>query len=439
MTSVLRWTLPFTFLAALAAACSSSGGSGGGGTDARGCPADFDTDLSSFPRGDCEVGQVCSHTFSAECTQKDCSCEDGTWSCKADDLDCTSTKPWVSGYYVGYQRDLYPPEAIAWSGLSHLMIGAVLPRADGTLDTSLYLDPTAGPALGEQLASLAHQNGKKAIVMLGGAGVHDAFASAASAANRAAFVSALVQLKADWNVDGFDLDWEPLEQADQADFKALAQDLRAALPGLVLTVPVGWVNANSPTVDPFYGEIAPLFDQINIMSYGMAGAWDGWQSWHSSALSGATATTPSSVESSLQAYVAAGVPASKLGIGIGFYGSCWSSPVSGPGQDLGGSDIVASDNVMTFDHIMSAYHTAGAYHFDGPAQAAYLGFAAPQGPEGCTFVSYEDEASIAAKAQYVRTNGYGGAIVWTINQGYRPSQPAGQRDPLMKALAAFLK
>jgi chitinase len=346
----------------------------------------------------------------------------------------------VGGYYVGYQQDLYPPESIEWSGISHLMIGAVLPEADGTLDTSLYIDPSAGPALGKKLASLAHQHGKKAIAMLGGAGVHDAFAGAASSAHRAAFVKALSLLANDWALDGFDLDWEPLDPPDYADFQALAQELRKELPGTILTVPVGWVNANSPQVDAFYGQIAPLFDQINIMSYGMAGAWDGWQSWHSSALQGETPTTPSSVDSTVKAYLAAGVPAAKLGVGIGFYGSCWSAPVSAPLEALGGSDIVASDNVMTFDHIMSAYHSAAAYHVDAAAQVPYLGFASAHGPEGCTFVSYEDEQSIAAKGQYARAHGLGGAIVWTINQGYRPGQPAGQQDPLMQALgAAFLQ
>jgi chitinase len=212
------------------------------------------------------------------------------------------------------------------------------------------------------------------------------------------------------------------------------------VPGTLLTVPVGWVNANDPQVDAFYGQIAPVFDQINLMSYGMAGPWDGWQSWHSAALTGETPTTPSSVDSSVKAYLAAGVPAGKLGLGIGFYGSCWTAPVNGPLQDLGGSGLVADDNVMTFDHIMTAYYADAAHHWDTAAQVPYLGFAAAHGPEGCTFVSYEDPQSIAAKGQYARDHALGGAIVWTINEGYRPAQPAGQQDPLMKALgSAFLQ
>jgi chitinase len=130
------------------------------------------------------------------------------------------------------------------------------------------------------------------------------------------------------------------------------------------------------------------------------------------------------------------VPAGKLGLGIGFYGSCWTAPVNGPLQDLGGSALVADDDVMTYDHIMTAYYADAAYHWDAAAQVPYLGFAAPHGPEGCTFVSYEDQQSIAAKGQYAHDHGLGGAIVWTINEGHRPTQP----DLLMTAVKlAFLQ
>ena len=70
----------------------------------------------------------------------------------------------------------------------------------------------------------------------------------------------------------------------------------------------------------------------------------------------------------------------------------------------------------------------------------YLSFTSAHGSEACTFVSYEDEASIADKGNYVKSKGLGGAIIWAINEGYRPSQPAGSRDPLMEAMAkAFLQ
>jgi chitinase len=346
----------------------------------------------------------------------------------------SSTGKWVSGYYVGYQQNLYPTSEIDWSGLTHLFVGRVVPNSNGTLNTTFDIDATNGPILAKKLVQLAHQNGKKAVVMLGGAGALSAWQGAASAQNRGAFVQNLKQLAQDYGFDGFDLDWEPLSGGDQPAFKALAQALRAAMPSTLLAVPVGWVGMNNSNVGSFYGDIAPLFDQINIMSYGMAGGWPGWQSWHTAALYGESSTTPTSIDATVKAYLSAGVPAAKLGIGIAFYGECWSSPVTQPKSNLNGSSVVANDNVMSYDNIMKSYYSDANYHWDATARMPYLGFSSAKGPQGCTFVSYEDSQSIIEKGTYVKQKGLGGAIVWTINQGHRPSQPAGQKEPLMQAL-----
>jgi chitinase len=350
------------------------------------------------------------------------------------------TGKWVSAYYVGYHQSFYPPSAIAWDGLTHLLIARVVQNADGSLNTTFDVDPVKGPAMARTLVQLAHQHGKKALVMLGGAGTHEAWRGAACSSNRAAFVRNLAALVVEYGFDGFDLDWEPIDTDDHQDLKALAQALRAAVPGTILTLPVGWVGSNNANVGSYYGDIAPLFDQINIMSYGMAGPWPGWQSWHSSALHGESPTTPTSVDVVVNAYLAAGVPAARLGIGIATYGVCWSAPSAGPKTSVGDARIVADDNVMTYDLIQSAYDDPGCEHWDASAASSYLTFSAPRGPQGCTFISYETPRSILEKGEYVKERGLGGTMVWTVSQGYRPSLPLEQRNPLMDALAqAFLR
>ncbi len=358
----------------------------------------------------------------------------------ANSANSTTSGRWVSAYYVGYQEALLPPSEIDWNGLTHLFIGRVTINPDASLNTSFDIDAQNGPALAKTLTTLAHQHGKKAIVMLGGAGEYNNWVAAAAPANRAQLVARLVSLAQDYGFDGFDLDWEPLPASDQPSLRALAEALRAALPQTILTLPVGWATINFPNVDAFYGEVAPLFDQINIMSYEMAGAWPGWESWHSSALFASSGSAPSSVDASVKAYLDAGVPADKIGVGIGFYGLCWSAPVNAPLSPLNGADIVAGDNVMSYANIVNDYAEQGARVWDANARVPYLSFSSPHGPQGCTFVSYEDEQSILEKGQYVRQNGLGGAIVWTINQGYLPNRPEGERNPLMKSLAeGFLK
>jgi chitinase len=179
------------------------------------------------------------------------------------------------------------------------------------------------------------------------------------------------------------------------------------------------------------------------MSYDMAGAdadgWSGWQSWYGSALMGSGSSTPSSIDVSVQGYLAAGVPAAKLGLGVGFYGQCWTG-VTAAHQSTTSAHIVASDNTMRYPHILSAYYSAGAYHYDMAAEAPYLSFTSGHGPEGCTFVSYDDERSIAAKGAYAASHGLGGAIIWAITEGHVASAPAGARDPLLAAMRhAFLE
>lgn len=342
---------------------------------------------------------------------------------------------WVTGYYVGYQRDLYPPAAVDFASLTHLIVGRVTPTATGGLTTTFDIDATQGPAMARDLAVRAHAANVKAVLMVGGAGEHAGWVGAASAGHRAAFVQALLAAMDDYGYDGVDLDWEPIEAADEAPLRALVTALRAARPGMIITMPLGWVNANFPDVSGVYAQLAPDLDQLNLMSYGMADGWEGWSSWHSSALAGHGGTTPSSVATSLAAYVAGGVPAARLGAGIGFYGSCWTG-VTAPGQAPNGGGVVASDNEMSFAAIMDTYFQPAAFHYDTTAEAPYLAWAGGHGPRGCTFLSYEDERSIAAKGAFVRDHGYGGAMIWTINQGYRPGAPAGQRNTVLTATAA---
>ncbi len=331
---------------------------------------------------------------------------------------------WVSGFYVGWMANSYPPSAIDFSALSHVMMFSALPQNDGSLDTTFF---GAGSSVAIDVAQRAHAAGKKAVLAVGGAGYDSQFRSAASSTTINTFVQNLVNSVSQLGFDGVDLDWEPILSTDYASVQSLVNKLRAALPaGSLITADVGWLNANFPlnsTDGQFYATLANGLDQMNIMTYGMADDWSGWLSWHSSAVYGAASNYPSSVESSVTGYVNAGVPVGKLGLGIGFYGSAWISPVTGPRQSPGSSHVVASDGTFSYANIMAQYYSAGTYHYDSAAQAPYLSFASPYGPYACTFLSYEDATSVAAKGQYDAQRGLGGAIIWNINEGYQPGAP----------------
>jgi len=352
---------------------------------------------------------------------------------------------WVMGYYVGYERSLLPQAEIDFGTISHLMVGRVRPLASGDITTDYDIDATNGPLFAQASVDAAHAAGRKAILMVGGAGEAAGWQGAASSANIDHFVASLLAEVDARGYDGLDLDWEmPFDTAiDGPRMKVLAQKLRALRPGLLLTIPVGWFNPNYMTPDPYWAEIAPLFDRINIMTYDMAGSvadgWTGWKSWHSSALFNTdppTPTSPSAVDVSYRlGFLPTGVPAAKLGIGMGFYGYCWHG-VTGPHQD--GGTVVAADQTMSYANIVAQYPVSATRQWDATARVPYLSSAAGIGPHACTFVSYDDPQSVEEKGAYARANGIGSVIIWTIGQGHLPSQPVGQRDPLLSALRTGL-
>ena len=347
----------------------------------------------------------------------------------------TSVGPWIMGYAVGYERDLLPLNELNWAALTHIAVGRATPNPDGSLNTTFDIDAASGPAWARSVVQQAHAHHVRALLMLGGAGEHAGFVGAASAAHRAAFVNSILTVVRDYGFDGVDLDWEPLTRADEAPLGALALSLKQNRPGLLLTLPVNFVNTTFPAQEarPSLAKLAPAFDRVNIMSYGMAGVYSGWSAWHSSALSGQASDTPTSVQSSVQAYLAAGIPAGKLGLGIGFYGLCYQG-VTAPHQRTPGMKIVASDSKMSDVNIVGHYLTPAVRKWDAVAQVPYLSSKTPLGPQGCTYVSYEDAQSIALKGQYARRQNLGGVIVWTLGQGHFTGRGVGAADPLLKAV-----
>ncbi|WP_164001538.1 glycosyl hydrolase family 18 protein [Pyxidicoccus caerfyrddinensis] len=363
---------------------------------------------------------------------------------------------WVSGYYVGYQRALLPVESVDLSGITHLVVGRFKPGHWGTVSADLDITDYEGPVVAKALAERAHAHGRKALMMLGGFGEHDRFVTATTDESRPILVKNLIKLMDELGYDGIDVDWEPINLAaetpegaepppdDGEQLLALLDDLRAARPDIILTMPVDWLNANfgmSPVRAEFMGRLAARVDQMNIMSYKMSGNWGSWESWHSSPLTDDAPHRPTSVASSVQGYLAAGVPAGRLGVGIGFFGTCWQG-VTEPRTPLDGRrDVVEgqSDNAMSYTNIMTEYYEPEAYRWDGQAKSPYLSFPSMYGPGHCNYISYEDAQSIAAKGRFAREQGLGGTILWTINQGHLPRAAEGARDPLLQAVKrAFL-
>ncbi|WP_167772856.1 glycosyl hydrolase family 18 protein [Ramlibacter humi] len=383
--------------------------------------------------------------------------------------------PWVTAYYAGYfwqVGELQQPQYVDMTAMTHYVFarcapgGGSLGGAGGDLvygaGTAAEADNPFGPgfiALGDPgnrsvetfLLDRARAAGTKALLMVGGMGDGAGWELSTNAANRARFVGNLLDYLDAHGYDGVDIDWEDNldTTACRDQLRLLLQDLRAASPlrarwassPLIITFPGYALNMNTDAVEPWKVEIASLVDQYNLMSYGMAYDAPGWATTFFCAIGGETVNTPMDLETSIAAYVAAGVPADKLGIGIGFYGIAYPPPLDGPRQLIPPGVFVESNDLDWCYRNMVArgYLSAGTEVWDSQAQMHYRsypgGFTPAGGGYTAGMTSYEDPASIAAKGAWVRSRGLGGAIVWLVNYGTTD----GVDNPLMDAVKAAFR
>ena len=349
--------------------------------------------------------------------------------------------PWVTAYYAGWMQGNQwshhlTPQEINYEAVSHIVHFSLLPNADGSLnDQGNGLDNTNASAL----TRTAHAAGKKVLVCVGGWNTEGGFAAATDRTTRDIFIRNLLTLVRNRAYDGVDIDWEPVSAQYRDQYVDFIRDLRGAMtavnPDLLLTV----ACMGEPAV---FARIHTLVDQLNIMTYDFSGAWPGWLSWHNSAVySGGTrfpgtgAPLPS-VHDRVLSFLSAGIPASKLGIGIDFYGYVWNggtgTPTGGVTEPRQSWDTApwVKDNVPYY-LIMDSLFRPQYYRWDSEAQAAYLAIDNP-GASNDRFVSFDDEASCRAKLHYVHQYGLGGVIIWELGGGWRPS--AKPHDALLRAV-----
>ncbi len=345
----------------------------------------------------------------------------------------TNARPlWVSAYYAVWvqQAGTLTPQQIDYSAFSHLIHFAVAPADDGAID------PIKGgitPAESQAVIAPAHRAGRKVLLSVGGWLTAAHFRAAYSDAHRAGFIQNLVQLVQTRGYDGLDIDMEPLLPTDAPGYEIFIRQLRARMtasnPKLLLTA----ATAAQPEL---FAGLSSQFDQINLMTYDLAGPWQGFQTWHNSALygSGAALMAPGrpfpSASEMVTRFITAGVPRPKLGIGAAFYGDVWTG-ADGPGQPITGVTMTT----IPYAAILDTYYQPGRARWDAAAQAPFLSIDGPNNDKSKKqFVSYDNEALCTKKVEYARAQGLGGVMIWELGSGYLPGRPAGQRDPLLQAV-----
>jgi chitinase len=329
-----------------------------------------------------------------------------------------------------------PASSIDFTAVTHVIHFALVPNNDGTLDSSANSVTSANSS---DIVSHAHGAGKKVLVCVGGASSQTGFQGATSAANRGTFITNLVNFMSARGYDGIDIDWEPLDPSDANQYTNFVNGLRIALnainPRPLLTAAI----ASPPTPPTLIAAVQNQFDQINLMTYDLSGPYPGWVTWFNAPIYDGGYTFPStsglvpSADGMVNSVTSAGVPASKLGIGIAFYGWVWSG---GTGTTSGGAALprqgwttAPSTTQPSYNTILSTYFQSNLYHWDTAAQSAYLSID-NSGSSNDKFISYDDPRTCQSKVSYARNRHLGGVMIWELAQDHH----AGQPDPLLQSI-----
>lgn len=354
---------------------------------------------------------------------------------RAADLPSKSESPllWITAYYPGWEQRTLPPGEIDFRAITHLVQFSVMPRADGSVDWAKH---GLNESLVKETVRLAHAAGRKILLCAGGADSAPTFRAALAGDKRAGFVRTLVEAVRAHGYDGLDIDMEPVEARDAASYTMFIHELRVELkrsnPDMLLTAAV----ADLPGT---FAEMQDQFDQLNLMTYAFSGTWEGWVTWHNSALWSGGYKFPGterelpSLDMKVREWLAAGISPSKLGLGVAFYAYVWSG-ASAPRQPIRG--VKTRD--ISYAELMKTYFKPERYHWDETAGVPYLSVAA-EGSKPGAFISFDDERSLRLKIDYGRRMKLGGAIIWELANDYRRDLPAGRRNPLLQAVhdAAF--
>ncbi|ONI43889.1 hypothetical protein AN641_06450 [Candidatus Epulonipiscioides gigas] len=254
----------------------------------------------------------------------------------------------------------------------------------------------------KELVELKNYNPNLKVTLAIGGWAADGFSDAAlTAESRFKFAREAQKWVNEYGLDGIDLDWEypgssaagiKSRKEDTANFTLLVEALRIVL-GKNKLITVAGIADSSYIKNVEIAKIAKFIDYFNVMTYDFTAGNSGEKghkhqgNLYSSELS----LSNISVDLYVKNLINAGMPASKIIVGVAFYGRQ-------------GSSITKS-----FDEIRREYLNKNGYtvKFDNDAKSTYIA-----DPDGNFFLSFENEFSIYYKGQYVIDNCLAGLFSW---------------------------
>ncbi|MDH6307283.1 chitinase [Dysgonomonas sp. PFB1-18] len=329
-----------------------------------------------------------------------------------------SSKPVIIAYVGGY-NGLVDADKIAANKITHINYAFVDVQGGKAFLTNEATDTVNFRKLNE----LKQQNPDlKILISVGGWSWSRNFSDAVlTPEGQNTFAKSAVDIMKKYDLDGVDIDWEypaipgddgnVYRPEDKQNYTLMFAAIKAELDALsketnkkyLLTTAVGGQQEFIDNTE--MAKVQEYLDYVNVMTYDSQSKEKAIH--HTNLDPSDKYENSSSASKSMQAYIAAGVPADKLVMGIAFYGRIYQLK---KGWNKGLGDAVDKQiQGKGFTVIRDSLVNQNEYfrYWDDAAKAPYL-FNFYKG----IFVTYDDEESVKAKCRYVRDNGMAGVMFW---------------------------
>lgn len=260
-------------------------------------------------------------------------------------------------------------------------------------------------------------------ISVGGWTWSDKFSDVAlTAESRAKFAASCVAFIKQYGFDGVDIDWEYptgdgletniVRPEDPENFVLLLAELRTQLDAqeaidghhylLTIAAPTG-----EQYQDMHLDEIMASLDWVNLMAYDFSGPWTDVTGFNAP-LYGA-----SSADYYVKGYLNAGVPSDKLVLGVPFYGRGWEGVAdTNNGLDQPYASIpngTFGEGVFEYFDVAANWSNTMTRYWDDEAGVPWL-----YNAETGLMISYDDAESMKLKADYIKSQNLGGAMIWEV-------------------------
>lgn len=265
---------------------------------------------------------------------------------------------------------------------------------------------------------------------------------AATPAARQKFAASVRSFVVRYGFDGVDLDWEypvvatdvnsNVRPEDSTNYALLAAAIRAefdaqsAVDGrryeITAAVPAGYDKFERIDL----AALGAQLDFLNLMTYDFHGRWIPNQTGHNAPLfrSAGDPNARYNTDEAVKGYLAAGVPAAKIVLGVPAYGYGWTG-VTNP-TPFSSATGLGPGTLPTIEPGFYDYRTVAALvqadpsaeKWDEAAQASYF-------YNGNLWIGYDSPRALRRKLEYVGDMGLGGVMFWEASTDVRNAD-----DPL---------